>query len=343
MTLVERIGYRSWRHFRNTYAIIFALGILSALFRYFKFSEFGLSLHINLFLVSSLGVIFIWETLRLIDLALNRYFPYERNLIGRIALQIFLGSLFGLFVRVLIYYFAEPYFPFHLDDLFLAVTWALYIILPSAINLIFFTGYFIARWKEGILKAERLEKEKALVQFDNLKNQLNPHFLFNALTSLNSLIHEDAPLASRFLQHLSKVYRYVLQHKDENVVSMQTELDFINNYIFLAETRFGVALSITVQLDSSCLDRMVIPVTTQVLLENAFKHNVMETGRPLHIQIFAEPDYLVIQNNLQRRRNVESSNKQGLENLKSLYQYLSAKPVLIEETQSQFAVKIPWL
>jgi len=343
MTLVERIGYRSWKHFRNTYAVILGLGVLSTIFRYFKFSEFGWPLHINLFLVSGLGVIFIWETLRLIDLALNRYFPYERNLIGRITLQIFLGSLFGLFVRILIYYFGEPNFPFQLDEMFLAVTWALYIIFPSAINLVFFTGYFISRWKEGILKAERLEKEKAQVQFDNLKNQLNPHFLFNALTSLNSLIHEDAQLASQFLQQLSKVYRYVLQHKEEHIVSMQTELNFIQNYIFLAETRFGGALSITVQLDPYYLDKMIVPVTTQVLLENAFKHNIMERERPLQIKIISEPEYLVISNNLQVRRNVESSNKQGLENLKSLYGYLSTKPVIIEETEDYFAVKVPWL
>lgn len=343
MSLVEKIGYKSWRHFRNAYLIILGLGILSAIFRYFKFVEFSLSLHINFFIVSGLGVIFIWESLRLIDLALNLHFPYERNLIGRIVLQIFLGSLFGLFVRVLIYYFAEPYFPFQLDDLFLAVTWALYIIFPSAINLVFFTGYFITKWKEGIIKTERLEKEKTQVQFDNLKNQLNPHFLFNALTSLNSLIREDPELASQFLQHLSKVYRYVLQHKDEGVVSLQTEVDFIRNYIFLAETRFDKALSIDVRIQNEYLDSSIVPVTMQVLLENAFKHNISEAERPLHILISTENEYLIIRNNLQKRNNVEGSNKLGLENLKSLYRYLTDRPVIVEETESQFTVKVPLL
>ncbi len=343
MSWVEKIGYKSWKHFRNTYAIILGLGILSTIFRYFKFSDFDFSLHFTFFLASGFGVIFIWECLRSIDFALNLRFPYERNLIGRITLQIFLGSLFGLFVRVLIYYFAEPYFPFQLDEFFLAVTWALYIIFPSAINLVFFTGHFITKWKEGILKTERLEKEKTQVQFDNLKNQLNPHFLFNALTSLNSLIREDPELASQFLQHLSKVYRYVLQHKDENVVDLQTEVNFIRNYIFLAETRFDKSLSIVIQIQDEYLDRSIVPVTMQVLLENAFKHNIMEPERPFRIMILTENEYLIIQNNLQRRKSVEGSNKQGLDNLKSLYKYLTDRPVIIEETESFFAVKVPLL
>jgi hypothetical protein len=342
MGVVERIGYKSVKQFRYTYSIMLGLSVVASLIRYFKFPEFSLSWPANLLIVFA-GMVFIWESLRAIDLFLNRAFPYERNLAGRIALQLFIGALFGLFIRLLIYFFGEPHFPIHLDKLFLATTWVVYAIFPAFINLIFFTLYFIRKWKEELLKAERLEKEKTQVQFDSLKNQLNPHFLFNALASLNSLITEDQQLASKFLQQLSKVYRYVLQHKDESVVSMQTELDFIQNYIFLAETRFGGALSITVKLDTYYLDRRVVPVTTQVLLENAFKHNVMEQERPLKIEIFSEPDYLVIRNNLQLRRNVENSNKQGLENLKSLYQYLSAKPILIEETENQFTVKIPWL
>ncbi len=341
MSIAERIGYKSWKHFRDTYAIILALWVVSGVFRFIKLSEFSISLHVILFFVSGLGIIFIWEILRIIDLALNRHYPYERNLTGRIILQLFLGALFGLSIRILIYYFGEPYFPFQLDHLFLAVTWALYIILPSAFNLIFFAGYFFNQWKEGILRAERLEKEKAQVQFENLKNQLNPHFLFNALTSLNSLIREDPELASKFLQQLSKVYRYVLQHKGETVVSLETELNFVQNYIFLADTRFGAALSISIDVPPVSLDKGVVTVTLQVLLENAFKHNVIEPGRPLQIHISATEDYLTIQNNLQKRRNVESSNKQGLENIKSMYRYLSDKPVIVEETEKLFVVKVP--
>lgn len=343
MTFARKIGYRSWAHLAVAYGIIAGLGILSATFRYFRFPEFSVPLQVNFFIVSILGAAFIWETLRVINLMLDRYYPYDRSVLRRIVLQLFIGSLFGLFCRILIYLFAEPYFPFRLDNLFLAVTWALWIIFPSGINLIFFSGYFFNQWKNGLVKTERLEREKAQVQFDNLKNQLNPHFLFNALTSLNSLIKEDQQLASLFLQHLSKVYRYVLQHQDETLVSIHTELEFIKNYIFLAQTRFNKALFIDVHIEPRNLDKRIIPVTIQVLLENAFKHNVLEEARPLRIEIVTEEDFLVIRNNLQKRRIVEGSNQLGLENLKSLYRYFSARPLQVEQTETSFTVKVPLL
>ncbi|MBN8577884.1 MAG: histidine kinase [Cytophagales bacterium] len=334
------IGYKTARQLRNTYGVILGLSAVAALVRYFKFPEFSLSLPANLLIIFA-GITFIWESLRFIDLYLNKVFPYERNLMGRITLQLFVGALFGLFTRLLIFYFGEPYFPVRLDRLFLATTWVVYALLPGAINLVFFTVYFIDKWKEALVQGERLEKEKAQVQFDTLKNQLNPHFLFNVLASLNSLILEDQQLASRFLQHLSKVYRYILQHKDQNLVSLQTELDFIQNYIFLAETRFSKALQICVAVNPECRDLQLVPVTLQVLLENAFKHNVIEEARPLKIEIFIENDFLVVRNNQQKRRLVEDSNGQGLENLGKVYQYVANRSMEVVANDIFFTVKIP--
>ncbi len=341
MSFAERIGYKSWGSLKRAHAIIATIAIIAFIVRIVKFAQFSWTFQINLFLISWAGSVFIWECLHYINYYLNKTFPYERSLAGRMSLQIFLGSLVGLFVRTLIYFFGEPYLTFRLDELFIAVTWFMYLMLPAAINLGFFTAHFIGRWKEGIVQAERLEKEKARVQFDNLKNQLNPHFLFNALTSLNSLIREDPELASRFLQHMSKIYRYVLQHKDQSLVSVATELDFIKNYVFLAETRFANALSITFRVSENHMDRSIVPVTLQVLLENAFKHNVMDAARPLSIEVYSDNDHLVISNNLQKRRSVDGSNKQGLENLKSLYRFLSDKPMETEESNNQFIVKLP--
>jgi LytS/YehU family sensor histidine kinase len=244
-------------------------------------------------------------------------------------------------IRYVIYKFGEPALPFKLDSLFVATTWALYILFPTGINLGFFTVYFLERWKDSLVKAERLEKEKSQVQFDNLKNQLNPHFLFNALTSLNSLIFENQTLASQFLQHLSKVYRYVLQNKEKNFVTVQTELDFIQNYVFLLETRFEGALSIRFDISEGARERAIVPVTLQILLENALKHNIVDKDKPLNIEVLTIGDYLVVSNNLQLRKRVETSNKQGLENLKSLYRFLTERPVLIEAGENRFAVKVP--
>jgi two-component system, LytTR family, sensor kinase len=254
-----------------------------------------------------------------------------------------IGSFIGVIVRFFIYFFGEPYLPFKLDSLFLAATWALYMAIPVGINLGFFTVYFIGRWKDSLLKAERLEKEKSQVQFDNLKNQLNPHFLFNALTSLNSLIFEDQKLASEFLQQLSKVYRYVLQNKDKNFVPLQVELDFIQHYVRLLETRFTDALSIDFDLSDEAKERAIVPVTLQILIENALKHNIVDRSKPLHIKIVSIGDYLVVSNNLQIRKRVESSNKLGLDNLTSLYKFLTVQPVIIEKNEDRFSVKVPLL
>jgi two-component system LytT family sensor kinase len=336
-------NYKNRKQFLNTYGIILGLAIVAFLVRTVKFDQFSLRFHIGLFAVSLLMITFMWEMLRYISRKLDHAFPFEKSVGGRIALQLFLGAVFGIIVRYLIYFFGEPYLPFRPDELFLAATWAMYIFITVAVNLGFFTEYFFRRWKDSLVLAERLEKEKSQVQFDNLKNQLNPHFLFNALTSLNGLIFEDQGLASQFLQHLSKIYRYVLQNKDKNFVPLQTELDFIQNYVFLLCTRFQKALVIKFDISDAARERAIVPATLQILIENALKHNVADEQKPLIIEVITIGDYLVVSNNLQLRSKVGTSNRLGLDNLSSLYAFLIEKPVIVDKTDSRFAVKIPLL
>lgn len=337
------LGYKTTRQFLFTYGIILSVSVVGFIARLAKWSEFSPVLHVKLLLVSLLLTTVLWESLRFVNNMLDRRYPFERGIATRIMLQVAIGMAIGLAVRLVIHFFGEPALPFKLDGLFIAATWALYMIVPTGVNLGFFTHYFIDRWKDSLLLAERLEKEKALVQFDNLKNQLNPHFLFNALTSLNSLIFENQPLASQFLQHLSKVYRYVLQNKDKNFVTLETELDFIENYVFLLTTRFNNAVAIRIDVRADARTQAVVPVTLQILIENALKHNIADREKPLTIDILTVGDYLVVSNNLQLRKRVETSNKQGLENLRSLYGFLTQKPVLIEQTGDRFYVKVPLL
>ena len=282
-----------------------------------------------------------WESLYFVNRWLNRVYPFEKNIGGRIVIQLAIGAGIAIVLRLLIFLFGEPYLPFRLDKMFLAATWLLFVVGASVINCVFVTGYFIDRWKESIVQSERLEKEKAMVQFDNLKNQLNPHFLFNALASLNGLISENQGLASQFLQHMSKVYRYVLQNKDKNFVTLQTELDFIRNYIFLLQTRYEHGLNISVDVRADALERTIVPVTLQILIENAIKHNAVDKNNPLSIDITTIGNYLIVSNNLQNKKIVEASNKQGLDNLRSLYRFMTDNPVMIEQTDTRFAVKVP--
>lgn len=190
-------------------------------------------------------------------------------------------------------------------------------------------------------KADALEKEKAMITYENLKQQLNPHFLFNSLTSLSSLIHSDASVAAKFLDSLSKTYRYILKSRDHELVQLGSELEFTKNFVMLQKTRFEEGLEVDIRVDEQYWMLRIVPVTLQNLLENAIKHNIIDEESPLRIQLYVEQDYLVVENNIQKKKIVETSNKQGLASLQSLYEYLSSKPVLIQETAERFVVKLP--
>lgn len=330
----------TWKRLLITITLLFVASVVAYFVRVLS-GQFSREVNDILFWVFFFFLLALIEGVYRINALLNTHLPFKENIRRRIAVQMITGVVYALLLRFLLYEFGEPYIPIKLDSMFLAATWFLYSLASIIINSIFITDYFIDQWKLSLVKTERLEKEKTQVQFDNLKNQLNPHFLFNALTSLNSLIFENQTLASQFLQHLSKVYRYVLQNKDKNFVSVQTELDFIQNYVFLLRTRFESALTITFRIDAHSKDKAIVPVTLQILIENALKHNIVDKDRPLSIRIETNDEYLVVSNNLQVRKLVETSNKQGLENLKSLYAFFTDKPVLIASNDTEFSVSVP--
>ncbi|ULQ52949.1 ligand-binding sensor domain-containing protein [Flavihumibacter fluvii] len=222
------------------------------------------------------------------------------------------------------------------------------------LTIIVVAGFVLYEWYRARLRsqekmyvlqsrAQNLEKEKALVMFEGLKQQLNPHFLFNSLSSLGSLIRTDQALAASFLDSLSKIYRYILQNHENDLTTLDKEIQFVTSYIRLLETRFQKGLQININIEPSRLSQKIVPVTLQNMIDNAIKHNMIDEDRPLYIDIFDEPGYLVIRNNIQKKGMVETSNKQGLRNLISLYKYLTDTPLVIEETGAFFTIKIPLL
>jgi ligand-binding sensor domain-containing protein len=190
-------------------------------------------------------------------------------------------------------------------------------------------------------KAQLLEKEKALVMYESLKQQLNPHFLFNSLTSLSSLIQSDPKIARQFLDQMSKIYRYILKSRQSELVPLIEEIKFVEVYIKLQQTRFRNGLQVAICVSEEFHHRKIVPVTLQNLVENAIKHNIIDDDTPLFINMFVEDDYMVVQNNLQKKNFVETSNQQGLMNMQSLYRYLSNRPVEISENKNFFTIKIP--
>lgn len=193
------------------------------------------------------------------------------------------------------------------------------------------------------LKTTRLEKDKTEIQYQNLMNQFNPHFLFNSLTSLNSLIYEDKELASQFLEHMSKVYRYLLTNKETQLVTMEKEVDFVKSYVALLKTRFQEGLKVDIDISKSLLQKKIVPVTFQIMIENAIKHNIIDEESPLHIRFSADDRYLSIINNIQKKAFVETSNKRGLASLQTLYKFLSSLPLVVESKANEFLIKIPLL
>jgi hypothetical protein len=190
-------------------------------------------------------------------------------------------------------------------------------------------------------KAQLLEKEKTQVMYENLKQHLNPHFLFNSLTSLSSLIRIDQKMAGNFLDKMSKVYRYILKNRDNETVPLADEIKFVELYNDLQKTRFGDGLVITMSISEEHYSRRIAPVTLQNLVENAIKHNTADIDSALRIDLFVEDDYLVVKNNLQKKTFVETSNKQGLGNMQSLYRFLSDREMTVEEKNNFFVVKVP--
>jgi two-component system, LytTR family, sensor kinase len=204
--------------------------------------------------------------------------------------------------------------------------------------------YLFRKWKLATVESEQLKREHLQTQLDSLKNQVNPHFLFNSLNSLSSLIEDDEPKAQIFVNELARVYRYLLQSNDRTLTDLKSELAFIEAYFFLLKTRFGEGISIEVQVNEESKSQMIPPLTLQILVENAVKHNVISITKPLKINIYTEGvDKLVVTNNLQSKTATMVSSHLGLANIASKYRLLSRKEPIIKQTEANFSITLPLL
>ncbi|MBX7126713.1 MAG: histidine kinase [Cyclobacteriaceae bacterium] len=199
---------------------------------------------------------------------------------------------------------------------------------------------FFRSWQSAALSAEKAKQESIRAQYDSLRSQVNPHFLFNSLNALTNLVYEDQDRAAKFIKQLSEVYRYVLDTQPREVVSLQEELAFLKSYLFLQQIRFGDKLQVSVELDHVQSD--VAPLVLQILVENAIKHNTISTAYPLHIRLGVEDGYLVVSNNRQQRQVLPGdSTGLGLANIIRRYEFISSRPVVVEQSEQQFTVRIP--
>lgn len=229
--------------------------------------------------------------------------------------------------------------------------WSVGIFLSYFVNasILCFTGigateavYYYARLRKSEQEKDELLRINLLAQYDSLKQQVNPHFLFNSLNSLSSLIQIDPVKAEKFVEELSHVYRYLLQNSQEELTPLHRELGFIRSYLHLLQTRFGDAFVVNIQVPEGAKHLLIPPLTLQLLVENAVKHNEVSSENPLYLNIVVvEGNWLKVSNNLQKKTGAIPSEKVGLANIMAKYRLLGQAEVQVRDTGAEFIVLLP--
>lgn len=211
----------------------------------------------------------------------------------------------------------------------------------TAIVIAFYEAmYFFDLWKIELVENEKLKTENTKAQLDVLKNQVNPHFLFNSFNTLVSIIPEEPEIAVKFTTELSHFYRYILAYKDKELIPLDQELECIDSYIYLLKIRFQDNLIMDKKLDHTYPDHYIVPLSLQILVENAIKHNIISQSKPLIISIFMENDHICIKNNYQAKKETTSTHT-GLNNIQNRYQLLVKKEIKIQKSKESFKVCLP--
>ncbi len=217
------------------------------------------------------------------------------------------------------------------------------IVISLGVSIIFYAIFYYRYRQENKVKEQKIIANTASAKFDALKNQLDPHFLFNSLNVLSSLIEEDPYQAQKFTSSLSKVYRYVLEQKSKGLVLVDEELKFARTYVRLLKMRFEDSIVFDILEESEDPDSKIVPLSLQLLIENAVKHNVVTSGKPLHLKVFEQNGELVVVNNLQEKQVVKKSSGVGLYNIRERYALLTDRKVQIDKTATEFSVRLPIL
>ncbi|MEN8118449.1 MAG: histidine kinase [Bacteroidota bacterium] len=203
------------------------------------------------------------------------------------------------------------------------------------------TIFFYSQWAETLQRVQKLKEEKLIFQYETLKNQVNPHFLFNSLNTLSSLVRHNAKLSEEFIQKLSSIYRYILENKDKEMVPISTELEFVKDFFYLQKIRDQEKIELKIETNNKG-EELILPVSLQMLVENALKHNSATRNEPLVITIHFEGlDKLVVRNNLQKKMQLEETSKVGLKNLDERCRLILNRELEIQETMDEYIVKVP--
>ena len=277
---------------------------------------------------------------------LNDVMPWKENISKRLAVEVLLIFSYSTLVQFIIlmafsesiiYRNVERDVGFYFENILFGNTITLIVVA------IVEGVYFFRRWKESLVLAEKMKRENMESQLNSLRSQLDPHFLFNSLNVLSSLIKKDTTKAEAFIEDFSRVYRYVLDVKDEIVVPLSSELKFMEAFTSLQKIRFGNALEVRVNINPRPMTLFMPPLCLQELVSNAIKHNEVSQENKLTIEIFNKGDNLTVRNNLQSRNEAITSTALGLENIAKRYTLLTDKETRFEVVDEYFEAEVPLL
>lgn len=275
---------------------------------------------------------------------LNHIIPWENDTLKRMLFQLLISGIYTLICSNLSYYLFKTNLteePPDLQQMTLLNIYAMFIIVP--VFSIFFGIYFLTKWKKATIQIEDAKKEAIKSELLALKNHIDPHFLFNNLNILSSLIDAENESALSFLGKFSDVYRYVLRNKESEVIRLAAEMEFLDAYIFLINTRFGHQLVMNIDIDQSAQEKYIPTLTIQMLVENALKHNKFSRKDKLIIQISSDTDTLIVRNNYRPTVSENYEFGSGLNNIKKRYELLSSREPVVKVSNEQFIVEIPLL
>ena len=286
----------------------------------------------------------IWKGNQILGYFLDKRFPWEKNptstLFYHISASIIFTAVDIIVVNYLIYKFIYNInISENFDRIFSyeVVTFGIALLITT---IIYFKHFFLS-WKNLVVREEEFKHQTLALQYETLKSYVNPHFLFNSLSVLSSLVEKDTAKSQEFIKQLSDIYRYVLEQKDKELVPLDTELNFILSYINLHRIRHGENLRVDLKVDDK--SGHIIPLSLQILLENAFKHNIISEEEPLDVSIWREDNYVVVQNKLQIRKAINQNEGIGLETIIKRYKFFTKRPILVSSDNGFFTVKIPVL
>ncbi len=293
------------------------------------------------FIVSFIRTALIWNgSMLIIQYAIGRYSMFKETF-KLIAFQVIALIVFVLIVEYCEIYIVENFLKITLRGSEKSTLYIGSLLITFMISAIYASTSFFIQWKENLLRTQALEKANLEARYDTLRNQVNPHFLFNSLNTLLMLVN-DNPVASRYVESISEIMRYMVQSREKDAVLLRDELKIARDYVFIQQSRFGDKLKVDFDIPESCFHFAIPPLALQMLLENAIKHNVVSKEDPLTVRVFVHDNqFVVIENTVKAKLDREPSTGVGLENIRNRYLHLTGKTIQVKQENGKFMVMLP--